>query len=53
MSNKTRSTIKGVAVLLVLLAVLMQLGIISIAGLQAYRFWMVVMGFGLVVMVSR
>lgn len=53
MSNKTRSILKAVAVILVLLAVLMKLGYVAIAGLAVYTFWMVVLGFALVLVVSR
>ncbi len=53
MSNRTRSILKALAVVLVLLAVLMELGIVIIPGLSVYKFWIVVIAFGLVVISSR
>ncbi len=53
MSNKTRSLLKAIAVILVLVAVLIQLAYISIRYVDANRFWMVVTGFGLLLVSSR
>ena len=53
MSNKTRSILKGIAVIIVLLAVLMQLQIVIIPFLVPYNFWMVVTGFGLLLIGSK
>jgi hypothetical protein len=53
MSNKTRSIVKGIAVLLVLLAVMMQMGWVAIPALAAYKFWLVVIAFGMVLITSR
>ncbi|MBK5278773.1 MAG: hypothetical protein JJE09_07915 [Bacteroidia bacterium] len=53
MSNKTRSILKGIAVVVVLLAVLMQLQIVIIPFLSPYRFWMVVIGFGMLLIGSK
>lgn len=53
MSNRTRSVLKAIAVLLVLLAVLMQLGIIIIPAVSVYKFWIVVIAFGTLLITSR
>ncbi|MFZ5970386.1 MAG: hypothetical protein ACOYXA_02225 [Bacteroidota bacterium] len=53
MSNKTRSILKAVAVLVVLLAVAMQLQWIIIPAISAYKFWMVVFAFGVLLIASR
>ena len=53
MSNKTRSILKAIAVILVLLAVLMDLSVIIIPALSYYKFWIVVIAFGLVLISSR
>jgi hypothetical protein len=53
MSNRTRSIIKVVAVVLVLLAVMMHIGFIAIAGLGVYKFWMVVIAFGLLLISTK
>ena len=48
-----RSLLKVVAVLLVLMAVLMELNIIIIPALVGIKFWMVVIAFGLMLISSR
>ena len=53
MSNKTRSILKGIAVLLVLLAVLMELKILIIPAVVVYKFWLVVIAFGLLLVGSK
>jgi hypothetical protein len=53
MNNKTRSILRVIAVLLVLLAVLMELDIIMIPALSAIKFWMVVIAFGLMLISGR
>jgi hypothetical protein len=53
MSNKTRAVLKGIAVILVLLAVLMQLQIVIIPAISVYRFWIVVISFGLMLISSK
>lgn len=47
MNNKMRAFLKVVAVLLVLLAVLMELNVVIIPALAGIKFWMVVIAFGL------
>ncbi len=44
---------KGIAVLLVLLAVMMHIDWVVIPALVAYKFWMVVIAFGVVLITSR
>ncbi|HRJ29099.1 MAG: hypothetical protein KF846_05370 [Cyclobacteriaceae bacterium] len=53
MSNKNRNIIKGIAVLLVLLAVMMQMQWVVIPAIVAYKFWLVVIAFGLVLVASK
>jgi len=53
MSNKTRSVLRIVAVVLVLIAVMSHIGWIAIPTLSVYRFWLVVIGFGLVLASSK
>ena len=53
MSNKTRSILKAIAVILVLLAVLMELKIIIIPAIAIYKFWIVVIAFGLMLVGSK
>jgi hypothetical protein len=53
MSNKTRSVIKAIAVLLVLMSVAMQLRWIIIPSLTSYIFWIVIAAFGLLLISSK
>lgn len=53
MNQKTRSLIKGVAVLIVLLAVLMELQIVYIPALSAYKFWLVVIAFAMILFTGK
>jgi len=53
MSNKTRSILKAIAVVLVLLCVLMQIGWVSVVMISVYKFWIVVIAFGLLLIASK
>lgn len=53
MSNKTRSAIKAIAVVLVLLTVVMQLSWIIIPIIVPYKFWIVVIAFGMLLLASK
>jgi len=53
MSNRTRSIIKAAAVVIVLLAVVMQLQWVIIPSISVYKFWLVVIAFGLLLISSK
>lgn len=53
MSNKTRSILRAIAVVLVLIAVAMHLHWISVPAVNMYRFWIVVLAFGLMLITSK
>jgi len=53
MSNRNRSIVKAVAVVVVLLAVVMQLQWVIIPSISVYRFWLVVIAFGLMLISSK
>ena len=53
MSNRTRSILKAVAVIIVLLAVVMQLQWVIIPSISVYKFWLVVIAFGLLLITSK
>ncbi len=53
MNNKTRATLKLIAVIIVLVAVLMEMQIFIIPALVAYKFWLVVIGFAAILLASR
>lgn len=53
MSNKTRSFLKATAVVLVILAVCMEFSWIIIPVIHGYRFWIVLLAFGLLLFSSK
>ena len=53
MSNRTRSILKAAAVVLVLLAVLMEMDFVIMPALSMYKFWIAVAGFGLMLVASK
>jgi hypothetical protein len=53
MSNRTRSFLKAAAVVVVLLAVVMQLQWVIIPSVSVYKFWLVVIAFGLLLISSK
>jgi hypothetical protein len=53
MSNKTRNIIKVIAVVIVLVVVMMHMGWLVGFIQPYYRFWLVVIAFGLVLITSR
>lgn len=53
MNTKTRSLLKTLAILLVLAAVLLEMDILNLAFAEPYKFWMSVLGFGVLLLVSK
>ena len=53
MDNKTRSTLKLIALLIVILMVVMELGWIIIPFLVPYVFWLMVIAFGLLLIANK
>ena len=53
MNNKTRSAIKLLAIVIVLLMVMMELEWMIIPMLAAYKFWLMVIAFALVLISTR
>ncbi|HMQ01232.1 MAG TPA: hypothetical protein PKC24_15735 [Cyclobacteriaceae bacterium] len=53
MSNKTRSILKAIAVLMVLLAVLMEMGWVVIPAIAGFKLWIVIAAFGILLISSR
>ncbi|KXK28273.1 MAG: hypothetical protein UZ12_BCD005001082 [Bacteroidetes bacterium OLB12] len=53
MSNRTRSILKAIAVLLVLLAVLMELQLVIIPAISVYKFWIVVIAFAIMLISTK
>ncbi len=52
MSKKTRNFLKLLAIVIVMVMVFMELGVIVIPALIAYKFWLVVIGFCIVLIAS-
>lgn len=53
MDKRTRSILKTIAILLVLIAVLLDLDVLVLQMIEPYKFWMTVLGFGILLLVSR
>jgi uncharacterized membrane protein len=53
MNNKIRSSLRIISVLLVLLAVLMELDMVLIPALSGVKFWMVIIGYCLMLISNR
>lgn len=53
MSNKTRSVLKIIAIILAALAVLMYMGWVAIPFISGYKFWMMTAGFVLLLISSK
>ena len=53
MSNKTRSILKAIAVIMVLLAVVMRMGWVAIPAIAVHNFWIVVIAFGVLLISSK
>jgi hypothetical protein len=53
MDKRTRSILKTIAILLVLVAVLVDLDVLVLDAVEPYKLWMTVLGFGILLLVSR
>ena len=53
MSNRMRSVLKAAAVVIVLLAVVMELQWVIIPAISVYKFWLVVIAFGLLLISTK
>ncbi|NJN42765.1 MAG: hypothetical protein HC811_11585 [Flammeovirgaceae bacterium] len=53
MSNRSRSIIRGVAVFIVLIAVLMELGILETPVTESFKFWLAVIAIGLLLFSTK
>ena len=53
MSKRNKFLIKFFAILVVLISVLLELDVLNISFLEPYKYWMSVLGFGMLLLVSR
>ncbi|NJN25044.1 MAG: hypothetical protein HC819_03180 [Cyclobacteriaceae bacterium] len=53
MSKRNKFLIKFFAILIVLISVLLELDVLNLHFLEPYKYWMTVLGFGMLLIVSR
>ena len=53
MSRRNRFLVKFFAILVVLVSVLLELDVLNASFLEPYKYWMSVLGFGMLLIVSR
>lgn len=53
MSKRNRFLIKFFAILLVLISVFLEMDILKIQFLEIYKYWMSILGFGLLLLASK
>lgn len=53
MSRRNRFLIKFFAILFVLISVFLEMDILNIQFLEGYKYWMSILGFGLLLIVSK
>jgi hypothetical protein len=53
MGKRTRSLIKGIAIVLVLISVFLEMDILNFSLLEPYKYWMAILGFGFLLLVSK
>lgn len=53
MSNRMRSVLKAAAVVIVLLSVVMELQWVIIPAISVYKFWLVVIAFGMLLISTK
>ena len=53
MSRRNKFLIKFIAILIVLISVLLEMDVLNINFLEPYKYWMSVLGFGMLLIVSR
>lgn len=53
MSRRNRFLVKFFAILIVLVSVLLEMDVLNINFLEPYKYWMSVLGFGMLLIVSK
>ena len=53
MSRRNRFLIKFFAILIVLISVLLEMDVLNVSFLEPYKYWMTVLGFGILLSVSK
>ena len=53
MSRRNRFLVKFLAILIVLVSVLLEMDVLNLSFLEPYKYWMSVLGFGMLLIVSK
>lgn len=53
MSRRNRFLIKFFAILVVLVSVLLEIDVLNFSYLEPYKYWMTILGFGMLLIVSK
>ena len=53
MSRRNRFLVKFFAILVVLVSVFLEIDVLNVNYLEPYKYWMTVLGFGMLLFVSR
>jgi hypothetical protein len=53
MSRRNRFLVKFFAILIVLVSVLIEMDVLNLSFLEPYKYWMTVLGFGMLLIVSK
>lgn len=53
MSRRNRFLIKFIAILFVLIAVLLEMDVLNSPTMEPYKFWMSIIGFGMMLLVCK
>ena len=53
MSRRNKFLIKFIAIVIVLISVLLEMDVLNLNFLEPYKYWMSVLGFGMLLIVSR
>lgn len=53
MSRRNKFLIKFLAILVVLISVFLEMDVLNISFLEPYKYWMSILGFGMLLIVSR
>jgi len=53
MSRRNKFLIKFLAIVIVLISVLLEMNVLNLNVLEPYKYWMSILGFGMLLVVSR
>ncbi|MCK5102846.1 MAG: hypothetical protein KAQ79_23285 [Cyclobacteriaceae bacterium] len=53
MSRRNKFLVKFFAILIVLISVFLEMDVLNVSFLEPYKYWMSILGFGMLLIVSR